>query len=327
MTKNDVQRTFVMLRPMEGQSMRSGYLRVEARGGMRRLYFVVQGFGGAQDSAYAFLYGPEGTVQAGKLNIDERGQGGVVTDVGAYDYAHGQVALIVTRVGNEVVLCLAGSIGRGGWVDWELARASIAEALGIAPAAPEVQAPAPAALEEEETAAEEEPEPQIACTPAPADEPAQEPQQSPAQEKSVQEEETSMFDLPAQEEPAQRIEQELRTKLTPEQDPEMPLRLEQAYWPQILWPLRDLFARFAQVDAPDGSANRVFVRIPLSERDMAINHYLLAVEIEDGWVVGVGYYIPGEYDYEPPAGLTGYAWDESGYWKAWQYLNDQECEC
>ena len=144
-------------------------------------------------------------------------------------------------------------------------------------------------------------------------------EEEPAAEKEPSEED--FFDLPAQEDPFEAVERSLRTPLPKELRRELPEALRNAYWPQQLWPLHDLFERFEQAK-PFGGEDAVYVRVPLGGKWGCIDHYLVGASVKDGWVTGVGYLIPGQKD-APPAGLAGYEWQD-GYWQAWQYVDNGE---
>ena len=118
------------------------------------------------------------------------------------------------------------------------------------------------------------------------------------------------------------MERELRTPLPIEQRLEMPAALRNAYWPQLLWPLHDLFERFEQVHPFADEQGAVYIRVPLGDKWGRIDHYLVGASVRDGWVTGVGYLIPGQDGASAPAGLSGYEWKD-GYWQAWQYVENE----
>lgn len=357
----DVQRSFVLLRQC-GNGRESGYARAETREGRVKLNLVVQGFS-PQDAAYAFGAAQDGVLLIGRLNLDGRGQGGIAAELSAQEMRSLQVLFVAVLRGGGADIPLAGTVGRGGWVDWTQVRALVAEALRPeqeearpeteppaqeetpcreeAPAAEEetdcgeeglIEKEAPAAEEEmdcgeELPAAEEEPpadkkavveeEPTVEEEPAAEEEPAVE--EEPAAEETPGGED--FFDLPAQEDPFEAVERSLRTPLPKELRRELPEALRNAYWPQQLWPLHDLFERFEQAK-PFGGEDAVYVRVPLGGKWGCIDHYLVGASVKDGWVTGVGYLIPGQKD-APPAGLAGYEWQD-GYWQAWQYVDNGE---
>ena len=373
----DVQRSFVLLRQC-GNGRESGYARAETCEGRVKLNLVVQGFS-PQDEAYAFGAAQDGVLLIGLLNLDGRGQGGIAAELSAQEMRSLQVLFVAVLRGGGADIPLAGTVGRGGWVDWTQVRALVAEALQPEreEARPEPEPPAqeetpceeeaPAAEEEtpceEEMPIEEEPpavedeapcgeEPVLAEEPPAVEEEApcvekmplveEEPpaveeeascevepiiEEEPAavEEPSVEEEpsaeEEDFFDLPAQEDPFEAVERSLRTPLPKELRRELPEALRNAYWPQQLWPLHDLFERFEQAK-PFGGEDAVYVRVPLGGKWGRIDHYLVGASVKDGWVTGVGYLIPGQKD-APPAGLAGYEWQD-GYWQAWQYVDNGE---
>ena len=139
------------------------------------------------------------------------------------------------------------------------------------------------------------------------------------QEKSAAE--ADVYDQPAQEDPSGAALRELLTPLPEEKVLEMPEKLRDVYWPQTLFPLHDLFERFPQDTTFEGSADEVFIRVPLGGAYGEIDHYLVGARIADGWVTAVGYLIPGEYAETPPAGMSGYEWRD-GYWQAWQTVEE-----
>lgn len=352
----DVQRSFVLLRQC-GNGRESGYARAETREGRVKLNLVVQGFS-PQDEAYAFGAAQDGVLLIGRLNLDGRGQGGIAVELSAQEMRSLQVLFVAVLRGGGADIPLAGTVGRGGWVDWTQVRALVAEALRPEreEACPELEPPAqeetpceeeaPAAQEEapceEEMPIEEEP-PAVAeetpCgeeMPAVEEEPPVVEEEAPCKEEAVVEEEDvvekepsveeepaeeDFFDLPAQEDPFEVVERSLRTPLPKELRRELPEALRNAYWPQQLWPLHDLFERFEQ-EKPFGGEDAVYVRVPLGGKWGRIDHYLVGASVKDGWVTGVGYLIPGQKD-APPAGLAGYEWQD-GYWQAWQYVDNGE---
>lgn len=367
----DVQRTFVLLRQC-GSGRESGYARAEARDGKVKLNLVVQGFS-AQDEAFAFGAAQDGVLLVGRLNLDGRGQGGIAAELSAQEMRSLQVLFVAVLRGDATDIPLAGTVGRGGWVDWSQVRALVTQALRPnqderqrsedaqerAPAQEErrpeeqqlpVQEEQPSAQEEqppmreestearplqEEDCPEEEPVPEEAKVqpPVPQDEPEPEEETPPVCEEERREPEEAakeaeritseedFYDLPAQEDPFEVVERSLRTPLPKEMRRELPEALRNAYWPQQLWPLHDLFERFEQAH-PFGRDDAVYVRVPLGGKWGNIDHYLVGASVEDSWVTGVGYLIPGEKN-APPAGLAGYEWQD-GYWQAWQFVENGE---
>ena len=367
----ETQRTFVLLRQLGG-GRESGYARAETREGGVKLNLVVQGFGRSA-APYAFALTPEGLRPLGALRMDARGQGGVVATMAPADFRQAQMLLVAD--GDPARIPLAGTVGRGGWIDWAQVRAAIADFLHPSPpepaqpeptqpepaepepAEPEPAEPTesePAQPEEPETAAaEQEKEPDQPETAAQAAEDAdmgemEGAQPAPAPEREVPEqaaqpgpsafaeaaappetEADDIYDLPAEPEvpgtpevpetpdlpaapdlPAEAPAEEARH--------ELPEALRAAYWPQALWPLHDLFERFEAVEPFPGRQGEVYIRVPLGDAYEEIDHYLIGAKVEDGWVTGVGYLLPGPAAEAPPPGMAGYVLQD-GYWQSWQY--------
>lgn len=359
----EVQRTFVLLRQL-GSGRESGYARAETRDGSVKLNLVVQGFG-RNAAPYAFGLTQEGLLPLGALNMDARGQGGIAAALSPTDFRQMQMLLVAVCSGGEAQIPLAGTVGRGGWIDWAQVREAIAGFLcpmptpltETAPAQPEtpqaLEAPqaqeaprasetpqaqetppaeAPAAEEApapEAPAAEAEPAPEAAPAPvadpapvAPAEEPAQSATAEPEAGDLPAAEETDLYDLPAQMDPMTEAENALRTPLPAEERREIPALLRSAYWPQALWPLHDLFERFEEVTPFPGEEDTVYIRVPLGDAYEEIDHYLVGAKVGEGWVVGVGYLLPGAWQETPPPGMAGYEWKD-GYWQSWQYVDPE----
>lgn len=359
----EVQRTFVLLRQL-GSGRESGYARAETRDGSVKLNLVVQGFG-RNAAPYAFGLTQEGLLPLGALNMDARGQGGIAAALSPTDFRQMQMLLVAVCSGGEAQIPLAGTVGRGGWIDWAQVREAIAGFLcptptpltETAPAQPEtpqaseapqaqeapqaLEAPqaqetppaeAPAAEEEpapEAPAAETAPAPEAAPAPvadpapgAPAEEPAQPATAEPETGDRPAAEETDLYDLPAQMDPMTEAENALRTPLPEEERHEIPALLRSAYWPQALWPLHDLFERFEEVTPFPGEEDTVYIRVPLGDAYEEIDHYLVGAKVGEGWVVGVGYLLPGAWQETPPPGMAGYEWKD-GYWQSWQYVDPE----
>lgn len=336
------QRTFVLLRQL-GSGRESGYARAETRDGSVKINLVVQGFG-RNAQPYAFAWTQEGLLPLGELNMDARGQGGIVASLNPSDFREMQMLLVARMNGEEVQIPLAGTVGRGGWIDWAQVREAIAEILRPAPAAePEAQEAPPEGAGEAEPvqeapetpAAEETAEPESAQTPVQEQAPETAPEEAPVQAESPAqtttaepesgdepspEAEVDLYDLPAQMDPLAEAEGELQTPLAEEERREIPALLQNAYWPQALWPLHDLFERFEEVDPFPEEENVVYIRVPLGNAYEEMDSYLIGAKVEDGWVVGVGYLLPGEKQETPPAGMAGYEWKD-GYWQSWQYVD------
>ena len=330
MRNRDVQRTFVILRQLEG-GRESGYARAETSEGRVRLNLAVQGF--AQDAQpQAFAADSDGLIHLGALRLDARGQGGLLAELNPSDFRRVQLLLVAQTGGDNVVVPLAGTVGRSGWVDWENIRALLAEALlpqqEEAAEETEMQLEAetaePAQPEQQEAVQETQPEVQAEQPVQTQTEPEQETEPVRAVAEKQQEEpaaEADVYDQPAQEDPSSAALRELLTPLPEEKVLEMPEKLRDVYWPQALFPLHDLFERFGQDTTFKGSADEVFIRVPLGGASGEIDHYLVGARIADGWVTAVGYLIPGEYAETPPAGMSGYEWRD-GYWQAWQTVEE-----
>ena len=318
MMRKDVQRSFVLLRQC-GNGRESGYARAETREGKVRLNLVVQGFA-PQEEVYAFGTAQDGVLLIGLLNVDGRGQGGIAAELSAQEMRSLQVLFVAALRGGGADIPLAGTVGRGGWVDWAQVRALVAEALRPAVDSDVEdthcveEAPDESVEDETEIVEEEavedivEEAPVVLEEEAPAD----------AEEASAEED---YFDQPAEEDPFEAVERSLRTPLPREERRELPEALRNAYWPQQLWPLHDLFERFEAVQPFEGEG-AVYVRVPLGGKWGRIDHYLVGASVKDSWVTGVGYLIPGGKD-APPAGLAGYEWAD-GYWQAWQFVENEE---
>lgn len=307
--KKDVQRTFILLRPCSG-GRESGYARAEVRDGNIRLNLAVQGFN-VQQQHYAFAVTREGILLIGPVQLDARGQGGAAVQLGAEDLRAMQVLCVGCVRGSDVEILLAGTVGRGGWVDWTQVRTLAADALlpkaAIREDAEEVTVQAPVPEEAVEEKSQEDLLNLEAETQTAASESA----------KTA----VDLYDLPAQEDPFEAVERELRTPLSEEKRLEMPDALQQAYWPQLLWPLHDLFERFEAVQPFVGQEDTVYIRIPLGEKLGGVDHYLVGARVEDGWVTGVGYLIPGAAA-SAPDGFDGYVWKD-GYWQSWQNVEKE----
>ena len=120
----EVQRTFVLLRQL-GSGRESGYARAETRDGSVKLNLVVQGFG-RNAAPYAFGLTQEGLLPLGALNMDARGQGGIAAALSPTDFRQMQMLLVAVCSGGEAQIPLAGTVGRGGWIDWAQVREAIA---------------------------------------------------------------------------------------------------------------------------------------------------------------------------------------------------------
>lgn len=373
----DVQRTFVLLRQL-GTGRESGYARAETREGKVKLNLVVQGFDrSAQPQAFSLT--EEGVQPLGRLNMDARGQGGIVATLSPSDLRRMQMIFVAYPKGENAAIPLAGAVGRGGWVDWAKVRSQAAEALhpqkikpvasnqeeavetmaavtseeAVQPSATEAQESTSAGEESKMSVQPEEQEqapvvdtemqpeeqatqPEVESTPltdvvvpepsetdekAPVTaEPEEMPQDATSEEDTASEEAADPYDQPAQEDPFVLIERSLRSNLHAERCLPLPQALCNVYWPQALWPMHDLFQRFEEVTPFEGAEDTIYIRVPLGDAYEDIDHYLVGAKIQDGWVVGIGYLIPGAQD--PALGMPGYVWKD-GYWQAWQYVDPQ----
>lgn len=91
-------------------------------------------------------------------------------------------------------------------------------------------------------------------------------------------------------------------------------------WPQEVKELEGYFSNnppFAPFDAPGWR----FVQIPMA-KGSTIPYYAVGMLARDGRVTQVAYAVPGERGSLPPAGLSGYRWQEGrngqGYWTLWK---------
>ena len=126
---------------------------------------------------------------------------------------------------------------------------------------------------------------------------------------------------PVQEESFETAERKLRTPLPKEKRVELPRILRNAYWPQKLWPLHDLFERFDEVQPFGRQEDSAFIRVPLDGKYGAVEHYLVGARVQDGWVEAIGYLIPGEREM-PVRGLEEAQWAD-GYWQMWQWAETE----
>lgn len=297
MKQTEKQRTFVYLRQLEG-GRESGYARAEIQDRTVNLHIAVQGFSSNEDT-YAFAVTDEGVVLLGMLKLDARGQGGAAVQLSRKDYRDTQVLFVLRDTPKGVQIPLAGTPGRTGRVDWEAVKTLAVQALH-----PEEQESA-----EKEQAAE--PEPKIA-------EIMPEPEQNTAEPEEDAESPEAMYDLAAQEEPYREAERGLRTPIAAEKRVEMPQLLRNAYWPQSLWPLHDLFERFEE--EPSVEKDCAFIRIPLDGKYGTVEYYLMGARVKDGWVTAVGYLIPG--DKQHPTGMAGSVYKD-GYWQMWREAENE----
>ena len=71
------------------------------------------------------------------------------------------------------------------------------------------------------------------------------------------------------------------------------------FGPKSLWPLHDLFQRFA-LDPGFDRQGELFARVPLEGEGW--DHFLLGVRLDGNWVTGAGYCVPAAYG-DPPQGV------------------------
>ena len=308
MRNRDVQRTFVILRQLEGRR-ESGYARAETREGRVRLNLVVQGF--AQDAQpQAFAADSDGLIHLGALRLDARGQGGLLAELNPSDFRRVQLLLVAQTDGEGVVVPLAGTVGRSGWVDWDNIRALLTEALlpqrkeaaEETKVQPEAEPAEPAQTEQPEAVQETQPEVQperpvqTQAKPEPEPEAVQIIPEERAENREKSAAEADVYDQPAQEDPSGRRR---CANCSPRCRRKKCWKCRKSCgtsdWPQTLFPLHDLFERFPQDATFEGSADEVFIRVPLGGAYGEIDHYLVGARIADGWLTAVGYLIPGEY--------------------------------
>ncbi len=295
-----------MLRPLDLGSRQSGYARVESSGGRVRVTVAVQGFSAAKGPVYALLLGGASVV-LGPLQLDSRSQGGTQLSLQAGDVEGLPLSAYgVLAVGQDTaagfVIALAGTLGRGGWVDFARAAKELRARLHPsmqAPAEPEAPVVDPPADDGAEKAPPEDAAPDDAVDEGPIEEsspegPAEDapaPETPPSSEGEAATPAEDAETPPTQEEadPLAALEQYAQTLAEPEAVFPLPERLERAFWPQSFWPLHDLFQRFptqSVLDAPDV----LFIRVPLENE--AADHFLLGVRMEGSWVTAAGWALP-----------------------------------
>ena len=297
MDRTEKQRSFVYLRQMEG-GRESGYARAEQQERMVRLHIAVQGFA-AEQEPYAFAVMEDGVLLLGKLRLDGRGQGGVSAQVSRQEYRDMQVLFVLCEGKREARIPLAGTPGRTGRVDWAVVKQLALQALHP------VQTSAEEEKETQEKPAAEQVKPLAETVVT----------EEPAVQEPADAADDSIYDLAAQEEPYREAERELRTPIVPEKRVEMPDVLRNAYWPQKLWPMHDLFERFEEVVPFEGEEGSAYIRIPLDGKYGTVEYYLVGAKVKDGWVTSVGYLIPGTEEKRTGAAGSVYL---NGYWQSWQ---------
>ena len=141
-------------------------------------------------------------------------------------------------------------------------------------------------------------------------------------EEPQPEEKTVQREAPVQQgETFETAERKLRTPLPREKRVELPPILRNAYWPQKLWPLHDLFERFEEVQPFGPKEDSAYIRVPLEGKFGSVGHYLVGAKVQGGWVEAIGYLIPGEREM-PVRGLEEAQWSD-GYWQMWQWAETE----
>jgi len=138
---------------------------------------------------------------------------------------------------------------------------------------------------------------QAECTTPAAEEPSEEAEPPSAEQAEPPAAEQESGDPDA--DVLSRIEEAAARFVEKESSIPLPLRLERAFWPQSLWPLRDLFQRFAQ-DTGFDREDALFVRVPFAGAEY--DHILLGVRLDGSWVTAAGYCAP-EADGKAPFGF------------------------
>lgn len=115
----------------------------------------------------------------------------------------------------------------------------------------------------------------------------------------------------------QRIEREAQSAAPKETLIGLPALLAAVFWPQALWALSDLFARYP-LDENCSKEDEVYIRVPVDE---AHGHVILGARIDDGWVTMAGYGVPCAFGdprpgFEEGEYLSGQ--DGSGYYVLWE---------
>lgn len=315
MDRSEKQRNFVYLRQLEN-GRESGYARAEMQDRMIGLHIAVQGFSLSAD-AYAFAVTEEGVVLLGRLMLDARGQGGTSVKMSRQEHRAVQVLLVLVETADGVRIPLAGTPGRSGRVDWEKIKSLAQVALHPERAAQEEEKQMKDdSSVQEETQTEIQMETTLQETNEQAStEHAEKNAEAAAEETDSPESENALYDLAALEEPYKEVERELRRPIVPERRVEMPLLLRNAYWPQQLWPLHDLFERFEEAFPFGKEEDRAYIRIPLDGQYGTVEYYLMGARVRDGWVTAIGYLIPGTA--EKNVGITGSVFSD-GYWQSWR---------
>lgn len=349
--QGDFQRTFIMMRPLDGQEGGgTGFCRVERKQNRGKLIFNVQGQ--PKDAeVHAILIRQEGgqyqVTPCGAIRLDARGQGTVTRDLDGVSakLASGYRAVgVVSMAGGQPRLSLAGFFGTGKQLDRGKIEAATAVAMGIQPESAKT-APSPSTPS---VPKEEEPQEEVqeVSAPAPQIQPEVEPEAAvPAPEANDPPEQTKQVEETAQEEidtidTSWEIPEnpppvilEIKDSGVPEsiwsaqplREGEFPAvglpeELEGIVWPDSLLPLRTLFERFEVVSPVTGNDSEVFIRVPMTDCIAGVDHYLLGVRLAGGTIIAVGYAIPGTAQ-TPPTGLTGYTFTETplgGYWIKWE---------
>jgi hypothetical protein len=322
--QSDFQRTFMLLRPLDAKdSATSGFCRMERRGNRGKLAFTVQGVQ-RQGTLHPVLITGDGgeakVVPCGELRIDARGHGNLTYPI---DSLTPSVAAQYRAVGiaevaqGELDLVMVGFFGKGRPFDKAAVERVAARTLGlsVAEAVLEPATPPPG----KRTPPFAKPAVQQEAPPLAQQPPSQEAAQraAPTQEAAPMQE---------QQAPESLLPSNVWSQPAPEPGTTpalgLPEELADAIWPDSAAALRELFERFEVVAPVTGAENELFVSIPMNGGMMGIDHYLLGVRLDNGYVTAIGYGIPGKAS-APPAGLAGYAWMDTplgGYWLKWEEL-------
>lgn len=257
----EVQRTFVLLRQL-GSGRESGYARAETRDGSVKLNLVVQGFG-RNAAPYAFGLTQEGLLPLGVLNMDARGQGGIAAALSPTDFRQMQMLLVAVCSGGEAQIPLAGTVGRGGWIDWAQVREAIAGFLcptpltETAPAQPETPQASEAPQASETPQAQEAPQ----AMEAPQASEAPQAQETPPAEAPAAEE-APVPEAPAAE-PAPEADP---TPAAPAEEPAQPATAEPETGDRPAAEETDLYDLPAQMDPMTEAENALRTPLPAEER-------------------------------------------------------------
>lgn len=324
--QSDFQRTFTMMRPLDGEEAgSSGFCRIERSQSRGKLVFNIQGISAGGD-LHAVLVKRDGNdwkVQdCGLLRVDQRGNATVTREIDglttqATAMHHSVGVMRVTPEGAS--LRLIGFIGKGKPIDRQGIEQAAARGFGVASSAVEDAVPVEPTVVPSAGVV-----PRMAPI-APVEPVTSAP--SPAPEADIQREPTSETTpaLPIQDGQGNSGLPE-NIWAAPPQDigdfpaAGLPQELEGIVWPESILSLRELFERFDVVSPVTGSEAEVFIRIPLENSVAGVDHYLLGVRLSNGTITAIGYAIPG-MENMPPVGLDGYTFSETplgGYWIRWE---------